>query len=183
MAEIDRAKNTYEREPSWLVFLFVSQVHLIRAVWKMAKVQRKQRTCKLRGNMFKLTTTVTAVHKCIYLGSQWSSLVWDRKVNRWKLYFLKQAPFWYVTGEGEAWAEHGAQREGIDSQDQLVVLIVETSKLYRPSEPTSTLLVRASFVLRDFCYSRQGLPFNSRLLQISSMTYMSYLNTSITLVW
>ena len=47
-------------------------------------------------------------------------------------------------------------------QDQLVVLIVETSKLYRPSEPTSTILVRASFVLRDFCYSRQGLPFNSR---------------------
>ena len=37
---------------------------------KMAKVQRKQRTCKLRGNILKLTTTVTAVHKCIYLGSQ-----------------------------------------------------------------------------------------------------------------
>ena len=69
-----------------------------------------------------------------------------------------------------------------DSQDQLVVLIVETSKLYRPSEPTSTILVRASFVLRDFCYSRQGLPFNSRLLQISSITYMSYINTSI-LLW
>ena len=52
-----------------------------------------------------------------------------------------------------------------DSQDQVVVLIVETSKLYRTSEPMSTILGRASFVPRDFCYSRQGLPFNSRLLQ------------------
>ena len=46
----------------------------------------------------------------------------------------------------------------MDSQDQLVVLIVETSKLYRPSEPTSTILVRASFVLRDFCYSLKACP-------------------------
>ena len=52
-------------------YFFYLQVHLIRAVRKMAKVQRKQRACKLRGNMsFKLTTTVTAVHKCIYPGSQ-----------------------------------------------------------------------------------------------------------------
>ena len=70
-----------------------------------------------------------------------------------------------------------------DSQDQLVVLIVETSKLYRASEPTSTILVWASFVLRDFCYSRQGRPFNSRLLQISSIIYMSYINTSILLLF
>ena len=54
--------------------------------------------------------------------------------------------------------------------------------MYGPSEPTSTVLVRASFVLRDFFYSRQGLPFNSRLLQISSITYMPYINTSI-LLW
>ena len=33
----------------------------------MVKVQRKQRTCKLRGNMsFKLTTSVTAVHINVY---------------------------------------------------------------------------------------------------------------------
>ena len=69
-----------------------------------------------------------------------------------------------------------------DSQDQLVVLIVETSKLYRPSEPTSTILVRPAFVLPDFCYSRQGLPFNSRLLQISLIAYMTFINTSI-LLW
>ena len=152
---------------------------MIRAVRKMAKVKRKQRTCELRGNMsFKLTTTVTAVHKCIYPGSQWSSLVWDRKVNGDNCTFLKQAPFWYVTGEGEAWAERWAQGEGgRGRKDQLVVLKVDTSKLYRPSEPTCTILVRTSFVLRDVCCS---LILCLRLLQISSITYMSYMNTNMT---
>ena len=157
-------------------------MHLIRAVWKMAKVQRKQRTCKLRGNMsFKLTTTVTAVHKCIYPGSQWSSFVWDSQREQVIIVLLKQSPFWYVTGEGEPWAERGAQgekRRGM--QDQLVVLKVETSKLYRLSEPTSTILVRTSFVQRDVCYS---LILCLRSLEISSITDMSYMNSSITLVW
>ena len=36
-----------------------------------------------------------------------------REKNRWQLYFLKQAPFWYVTGEGEAWAKRGAKEEGV----------------------------------------------------------------------
>ena len=51
-------------------------------------------------------------------------------------------------------AEHKEKGEGgRDRQDQLVVLTVETSKLYT-SEPTSPIrLVRASFVLHDFCYS------------------------------
>ena len=45
----------------------------------MAKKHRKQRACKLRGNMFELskmfrkylnfTTTITAVNNLIYLGS------------------------------------------------------------------------------------------------------------------
>ena len=150
----------------------------------MAKVQRKQRTCRLRGNMScKLATTVTAVHKCTYPGTQWTSLVWDPQREQVIIVLLKQSPFWYVTGEGEPWAERGAQgEEGRGRQDQLVVLKVETSKLYRLSEPTSNKLVRTCFVLRDFCYSRQGLPFNSRLLQISSITYMSFINTSI-LLW
>ena len=38
-----------------------------------------------------------------------------------------------------------------DSQDQLVVLIVETSKLYRPSEPMSNIS-GFFFVLSDLCY-------------------------------
>ena len=48
----------------------------------MAKVQRKQRTCKLRGNIsFKLTTTVTAVHKYIYTQDE-VFLSQTRKENR-----------------------------------------------------------------------------------------------------
>ena len=42
---------------------------------------------------------------------------------------------------------------GRGRQNQLVVLKVETSKLYRPYEPTSTMLVRTSLVPRDVCYS------------------------------
>ena len=60
---------------------------------------------------FKLTTTVTAVHKCIYPGSQWSSLVWDPQREQVIIVLLKQSPFWYVTGEDEAWAERGEQGE------------------------------------------------------------------------
>ena len=48
-------------------------------------------------------------------------------------------------------AEHEEKGGGVGNQ--LVVLRVETSKLYRPSKPTYTILVRTSFVLRDFCYS------------------------------
>ena len=47
-------------------------------------------------------------------------------------------------------AEH-KEKGGRGRQDQLVVLKVETSKLYRPSEPTSTILVSTCFVLGDFC--------------------------------
>ena len=74
-------------------------------------------------------------------------------------------------------AEHKENGGGVGNQ--LVVLRVETSKLYRPSEPTSTILVRTSFFLRDVCYS---LILCLRLLQITLITYMSYLNMSITLV-
>ena len=79
--------------------------------------------------------------------------------------------------KNELSAEHKEKGGGVGNQ--LVVLRVETSKLYRPSEPTSTILVRTSFVLRDFCYS---LILCLHLLQISLITYMSYVNTSITLV-
>ena len=48
-------------------------------------------------------------------------------------------------------AEHEENGGGVGNQ--LVVLRVETSKLYRLSEPTSNKLVRTCFVLRDFCYS------------------------------
>ena len=65
--------------------------------------------------MFKLTTTVTAVHKCIYPGSQWSILVWDSQIEQAIIVLLKQSPFWYVAGEGEAWAERREQRSSYDS--------------------------------------------------------------------
>ena len=48
-------------------------------------------------------------------------------------------------------AEHEEKGAGVGNQ--LVVFKVETSKLYRLSEPTSNKLVRTCFVLRDFCYS------------------------------
>ena len=119
----------------------------------MAKVQRKQRTCKLRGNMsFKLTTTVTAVHKCIYPGSQWSSLVWDPQKEQVIIVLFKAGAILirYRRRWSMSWARN-TRRRGRCRQDQLVVLRVETSKLYTP-QPTSTIrLVRASFVLHDFC--------------------------------
>ena len=156
-------------------------MHLIRAVWKMAKVQRKQRTCKLRGNMsFAFTTTVTAVHKCIYPGSQWSSLVWDPEQVIIVLFTAVAILIRYRRRWSMSWARRTRRRS---RQDQLVFVKVETWRridLYRPSEPTSTISVRTSFVPRDFWYS---LILCLRLLQISSITDMSYMNTSITSVW
>ena len=153
MAKINRAKNTYEREPSWLVFLFASQVHLIRAVWKMAKVQRKQRTCKLRGNMSYTCELLSQLYiKCIYHGSQWSSLVWDLQRKQVIIVLFKAGAI--LIRYGRRWSMSWAwstRKRGRGRKDLLVALKVETSKLYRPSEPTSTTLVRTSFVQHDFC--------------------------------
>ena len=153
MAKINRAKNTYEREPWWLVCLFPGTFD---------KSSSKDGELRCNGNKelvnwektrgLKLTTTVTAVHKCIYPGSQWSSLVWDPQREQVIIVLFKAGAILirYRRRWSMSWAR-STRRRG--RQDQLVVLKVEMSKFYRPSEPTSTKLVRTSFVLRDFCYS------------------------------
>lgn len=145
----------------WPILISLS---VCRCLWKeQSKRWRRsygsQRTSKLKVNVsfkllkmfrkyFNFTTAIRAVRKWIYQGSQWSSLVWDCKVDR---YWCRRH---FDTLLARVQYELSVRRRNshYTSSRQFVVLSMETWKLYITSEPPSTILVGAPFVLRDSCH-------------------------------